>query len=224
MDVTMPISSVVPSLDGPVLTVLAGTTSPTSLAEVHRRAGQGSKSGVRQVLMRMVEDGLDHELPGGFVLNRMHLSVPAIEILADMHGELVRRIRSFIDNSGADVSLVGLFGSAARRDGNTASDIDVLVVSDAEDSDGFRDLLAEQIRFWTGNRAQVIAISNAELRRLQEAEESIVANWDQDLVVVCGDRWASRLLPQVMPFARLAGRSGFSRGHVPLSNCNKRRI
>ncbi|MHB1090490.1 MAG: nucleotidyltransferase domain-containing protein [Ilumatobacteraceae bacterium] len=188
----MPISSVVPSLDGPVLTVLAGTTGPVGLAEIHRRAGRGSKSGVRQVLMRMVEDGLVSEVPGGFVLNRMHLAMPAVEILADMHGELVRRIRSLVDNLGADISLVGLFGSAARRDGNTASDIDVLVVSDAKDLDGFSDRLAGEIRSWTGNRAQVIAISNAELRRLQEAEESIVANWDQDLVVVCGDRRALR--------------------------------
>ena len=188
MDVSMPISSVVPSLDGPVLVVLAGTNGPTGLAEIHRRAGRGSKSGVRQVLMRMVEDGLVHEVPGGFVLNRMHLAAPAVEILVEMHGELVRRIRSFVDNLGVDVSLVGLFGSAARRDGTTASDIDVLVVSDAEELDSFRDLLAEQIRSWTGNRAQVITISNAELRRLQEAEESIVANWVRELVVVCGDR------------------------------------
>lgn len=192
MDVSMPISSVVPSLDGPVLAVLAGTTGPTGLAEIHRRAGRGSKSGVRQVLMRMVESGLIHEIPGGFVLNRKHLAAPAVEILAEMHGELVRRIRSLVDTWDADVSLAGLFGSAARRDGNTASDIDVLVVSDAENLDSFGDQLAGEIRSWTGNRAQVVTISNAELQRLQEAEESIVANWDQELVVVRGDKRALR--------------------------------
>lgn len=70
MDVSMPISCVVPSLDGPVLVVLAGTTSPVGLAEIHRRTGRGSKSGIPHVLRRIVESGLIHEVPGGFVLNR----------------------------------------------------------------------------------------------------------------------------------------------------------
>ncbi len=187
MDVSMPISSVVPSLDGPVLAFLSGTTEPADLAEVHRRVGRGSKSGVRHVLLRMVATGLVHEVPGGFVLNRQHLAAPAVKILAEIHGELIRRIRSFVENWNADVLLVGLFGSAGRRDGNTASDIDVLVVSDAEELNNFRDLLADQIRSWTGNRAQVIAIPSEELRRLRETKESVVANWDQELVVISGD-------------------------------------
>lgn len=187
MDVSMPISSVVPSLDGPVLAFLAATTGPVGLAEVHRRVGRGSKSGVRHVLLRMVEAGLVHEVPGGFVLNRKHLAAPAVEILAEMHGELIRRIRLFVNNWDADVSLVGLFGSAARRDGNTASDIDVLIVSESEGLGSFRDLLADQIRSWTGNRAQVIAIPGQELRRLRKVEESVVANWDRELLVISGD-------------------------------------
>lgn len=192
MDVSMPISCVVPSLDGPVLVVLAGTTSPVGLAEIHRRTGRGSKSGILHVLRRIVESGLIHEVPGGFVLNREHIAATAVEMLADMHGELVRRIRSLTDTWDADVALVGLFGSAARRDGNTASDIDVLIVSDAGDLESFSDLLAEQIWSWTGNRAQVVAIPKKELRRLRDAEESIVANWDQELVVVRGDKQVLR--------------------------------
>ncbi len=192
MDVSMPISSAVPSLDGPVLVALAATTGPASLAEVYRRAGRGSKSGVREVLLRMVEHGLVHEIPGGFVLNREHVAGPAVEMLADLHGELVRRIRSAVDDWAGDVALVGLFGSAARRDGDSSSDIDVLVVSDAEDLDALVDRLTIQIRSWTGNRAQVIGMPAAELRRLRRAGESIVANWDAELLVICGDRRALR--------------------------------
>lgn len=192
MDVSMPISCVVPSLDGPVLAALAGTTGPVGLTEIHRRTGRGSKSGILHVLRRMVESGLIHEVPGGFVLNREHIAATAVEMLADLHGELVRRIRSLVDTWDADVALVGLFGSAARRDGNTSSDIDVLIVSDAGDLESFSDRLAGQIWSWTGNRAQVVAIPNKELCRLQDAEESIVANWDQELVVVRGDKRALR--------------------------------
>ena len=192
MDVSMPISSVVPSLDGPVLVALAATTAPTSLAEVHRRAGRGSKSGVREVLLRMIEVGLVDDVPGGFVLNREHVAAPAVALLADLHGELVRRIRSTVDDWGGEVSLVGLFGSAARRDGDSSSDIDLLVVSDAEGLDDLIERLTGQVCSWTGNRAQVIGMPSAELRRLRRAKEPIVARWDAEVVVICGDRRALR--------------------------------
>lgn len=192
MDVSMPISSVVPSLDGPVLVALAATTAPATLAGVHRRAGRGSKSGVREVLLRLIGDGLVDAVPGGFVLNRDHIAAPAVAMLADLHGELLRRIRGAIDEWGGEVSLAGLFGSAARRDGDSGSDIDVLVVSDADGRDELVERLAAQIRSWTGNRAQVIGLPSAELRRLRRAKEPILAQWEADLVVICGDRRALR--------------------------------
>lgn len=192
MDVSMPISSVVPSLDGPVLVALAATTAPASLADLHRRAGRGSKSGVRAVLLRMIEVGLVDDVPGGFVLNREHVAAPAVAMLADLHGELVRRIRSTVDGWGGEVSLVGLFGSAARRDGDGSSDIDLLVVSDAEGLDDLIEKLTGLVRSWTGNRAQVIGMPSAELRRLRRAKEPIVARWDAEVVVICGDRRAAR--------------------------------
>lgn len=65
-------------------------------------------------------------------------------------------------------------------------------MSDAGDRESFSDQLAEQIWSWTGNRAQVVAIPKKELRRLRDAEESIVANWDQELVVVRGDKQVLR--------------------------------
>ena len=192
MNVANPILSVIPSLDGPVLAALSSTNSPLSLAEVHARSGRGSKSGVRQVLLRMVDEGLVLGVPGGFVLNRQHVAAPAVTMLADLHGELTRRIRAAVDSWTSEVALVGLFGSAARRDGDSASDIDVVVVSDAADLDTLIDDLTVNIRSWTGNPAQVIGVSGAELRRLRRAKEPIVARWEQDLIVISGDRRALR--------------------------------
>lgn len=192
MNVALPILSVIPSLDGPVLAALSGTNSPLSLAEIHAQAGRRSKSGVRQVLLRMVDEGLVLRVPGGFVLNRQHLAAPAVIMLADLHGELSRRIRSAVDSWQGDVALVGLFGSAARRDGDAESDIDVLVVSDAAGLDSFVEELTVLIRSWTGNPAQVIGVSAAELRRLRRAKEPIVARWEQELMVISGDRRALR--------------------------------
>lgn len=193
MDVSAPIRSVVPSLDGPVLAVLASTTAPVGLAEVHRLVGRASKSGVRQVLLRLVGEGLVHDVPGGYLLNREHLAAPAVDLLANLHGELVARIRAETERWGPPVDLVGLFGSAARRDGDSSSDIDVLVVSDAADLDDFVDRLADRVRTWTGNPAQILGLSRAALRRLRRAKEPITAAWDRELVVICGDRRALKV-------------------------------
>lgn len=188
MDVSMPITTVVPSLDGPVLAALAATAGPMGLAAIHDRAGRGSKSGVRSVLLRMVDEGLVLEVPGGYLLNRDHIAAPAVELLASLHGELTNRIRAAIEEWPIAPTLVGLFGSAARRDGDASSDIDVLVVSDDPDLDERVDTLAEQIRRWTGNRAQVIGRSPKEIARLRRAKELILAEWTRDLVVIAGER------------------------------------
>lgn len=116
MDVSMPIKTVVPSLDGPVLAALAATAMPMGLATVHTRAGRGSKSGVRSVLLRMVDEGLVLEVPGGYMLNRDHIAAPAVEMLATLHGELTSRIRhgggvAHAPGGGRHVR----FGSPTRR-------------------------------------------------------------------------------------------------------------
>lgn len=188
MDVALPIASVIPSLDGPVLAALAATTAPLTLGDVHRIAGRGSKSGIRKVLLRLVDVGVVFEVPGGFVLNRDHLAAEPIEALANLHGELAERIRRELEQWGQDVAVAGLFGSSARRDGDEESDIDVLVVSGADSLDQFTADLAARIELWTGNGVQVIGLSPEELMRLRRAGEPIVGSWDDDLVVICGDR------------------------------------
>lgn len=93
----MPITTVIPSLDGPALAALAAMTAPMGLADVHTRSGRGSKSGVRSVLLRMVEEGLVLEVHGGYVLNRDHVAAPAVMLLASLHGELANRIRAVVE-------------------------------------------------------------------------------------------------------------------------------
>jgi predicted nucleotidyltransferase len=136
----------------------------------------------------MVDEGLVLEVPGGYVLNSDHIAAPAVELLASLHGELTDRIRGVVEEWTISPTLVGLFGSAARRDGDANSDIDVLVVSDDPDLDDRVDALAEQIRRWTGNRAQVIGRSPKAIARLQRAKEPILAEWTGDLVVIGGER------------------------------------
>jgi predicted nucleotidyltransferase len=136
----------------------------------------------------MVAEGLVLEQPGGFLLNREHLAAPAVEELTTLYETFLERLRHLVDESDVPVALVGLFGSAARRDGDSTSDIDVLVVSDAPDLEDFVDLLAERIAVWTGNRAQGLTRTPDQLQAMRRANDPIVASWAADLVVVRGDR------------------------------------
>ena len=190
MDVALPIRTVVPSLDGPVLAALASTTAPMDLAAAYQRSGRGSKSGIRSVLLRMVAEGLVLTVPGGYVLNREHLAAPAIEQLASLHGALLERIRGVAQGWETRPRLVGFSGSVARRDGDARSDVDVLVISDAPDLDEATDDLADLIRRWTGNNAQVIGRTPRQIAGMRADNEPIVAEWSRDMVIVCGDRRA----------------------------------
>lgn len=172
-----------------MLAALAGTTAPVGLSDVRRLLDvQASLAGIRKVLLRLVGTGIVHLVPGGYVLNREHIAAPVIEQLATLHGELVERIRGSLQEWDGEVLLAGMFGSTARRDGDERSDVDLLVVSDSPSLDHLVDTLAERIVRWTGNDAQVIAIPVAELQRLRRAGETIVDEWERDLIVVLGDR------------------------------------
>jgi Fe2+ or Zn2+ uptake regulation protein len=77
MDLRSPISTVVPSLEGPVLLVLARAEEGLSGRQIHKLAGSGSVAGVRLVLQRLAATGLVHVDDLGnsllYRLNRKHL-------------------------------------------------------------------------------------------------------------------------------------------------------
>ncbi len=193
MDTGSPISSVIPSLDGAVLGALAGTNAPLNLSSAHKLAGRGSLSGVRRVLVRLVAHGIVLDVPGGYVLNRDHVAAPAVESLAQLWGEALDRIRRHVAQWPDAPRLVGIYGSAARRDGDEESDVDLIVVSDATDASDYAAELAAQVERWTGNATHVVTVGSKDLRRMRRAREAILADWERDLVVIVGGRDALRV-------------------------------
>lgn len=190
MDIASPIRGVVPSLDGPVLQALAGTTAPLSLTRVHRLADAGSLSGVRKVLLRLVTTGLVDEVPGGYLLNRDHVAAPAVEQLAGLRREVFRRLGDYAERLRPAPTLVGVFGSFARGDGDADSDIDVLVVAHRDvdsDSDDIASELSTTVQRWTGNACHVVTVTVEDIERMHLAGEPILTSWSKDLVVVLGD-------------------------------------
>ncbi|MGH8328616.1 MAG: hypothetical protein ACRET2_17850 [Steroidobacteraceae bacterium] len=132
MDLTDPTRAVTPTLDGPVLAVLAGAGKPLTVGEVAAQMPRGSEIGVRKCLARLVEQGIVCATEMGrnrvHELNREHLAAPAAEMLADLRLELWNRLRKTLGTWSPKPLYGCVFGSAARRDGDAESDIDLLLV------------------------------------------------------------------------------------------------
>lgn len=198
MDVSRPYTAVCPTLDGEVLQVLAGTTMALTGRQVALLTGRTSHSGVLAALNRLTEHGLvdRQELNFAYLyaLNRDHLATPAVEILAGMRTALVDEIRKAIDDWPLAPVHVSLFGSAARGDGDTHSDIDLFVVrpdSVDEDEPAWRsqiDDLTDLIRRRTGNHTGVVERDESELARLRKARPPIFAELLSDAIVMSGSR------------------------------------
>lgn len=196
MDVSKPFTAISPSVDADVLVALAGSTKPRSGRELARRAGR-SNTGVQHVLDRLVEHGLVGREEVGrtflYQLNRDHLLAPAVERMAGVRGELVRRLRDEIDAWEIPPVHASLFGSAARGDGDARSDIDLLVVRPADvDPDdahwrGQVDRLADLVRRWTGNNAGIAEVSEGELPRLRKDRPPVVEEVSEDAVDLAGE-------------------------------------
>jgi predicted nucleotidyltransferase len=192
-----PIGTVVPTLDGPVLTVLARTTAPLTGRKIHQLAAEGSETGVRKVLRRLADTGLVSATEVGasvqYTLNRDHLAANAVLELATLRQRLFDSIRAVIQGWRVPPAHASVFGSAARGDGDIHSDIDLLIVHSFTGSDEptpeWTDqvsALADQVYQWTGNHLQAYEVSSHGLLQHLQAGEPIVGEWRRDAVAVYG--------------------------------------
>lgn len=132
MDLTDPTSAVTATLDGPVLAVLASSGKPLTAGEVTAQMPRGSEVGVRRSLARLVEQGIVQATEMGrnrvHELNRDHIAAPVAMLLAGLRLELWKRLRAKLSAWKPRPIYACVFGSAARADGDSWSDIDLLLV------------------------------------------------------------------------------------------------
>ena len=191
MDISDPMSLVVPSAHGPVLAVLAGTTTPLTgrkIAELtHPRVSQPR---VARILSELAAAGLVDRTPAGsaslFTLNREHLAAGAVEALASLRQQLWTRIAQHAHSWAHQPEAVVVYGSVARGDGDRTSDVDLLVIRpddvDQDDSSWHRDLtdLATRVRRWTGNPCEVLDRSAGQLRTMATDGERLLTEIRRD--------------------------------------------
>ncbi|MET7278719.1 hypothetical protein ABZS29_10860 [Kribbella sp. NPDC005582] len=187
MDLKSPISTVIPSLDGPVLQVLARADEGLSGRQIHKLAGQGSVAGVRLVLQRLASTGLVHVDDAGnsllYRLNRTHLVAPVVEFLADLRTALVNRLADELAAWRLAPIHASAYGALARADGDLESDVELLLIR-PDDIDAADPLWNEQasalmqtVVDLTGNPAHLFELSRTELANHLATSAPILNDW-----------------------------------------------
>lgn len=204
MHLAEPHLAILSPAEGGVLAVLAGTERPLSGREVARIGGQ-PRSTVARVLRRLVEHGVVDAREAGagaaqlYLLNREHIAAAPLEALVTLRSRLIERIRGELATWSVRPRHASLFGSAARGDGGTHSDIDLFLVRPTgvpaddpiwrEQLDG----LATRIERWTGNHASLADVSLDDVTRLARERPSVVGEIEREAITLQGPP-AKRLL------------------------------
>ena len=197
MDVSNPIADVVPSAHGPVLAVLASTSTPLTgraIAELtHPRVSQPR---VARILAELVDAGLVDRTPAGaaslFALNRDHVAAAAVEALASLRQQLWSRVAEHAGGWPNPPEGVVIFGCAAGGDGGATSDIDLLVIRPADvdtddaDWDGNVTDLAARVTRWSGNPCEILDRSGEELQAMAAAGERLLREIRRDGRAIVG--------------------------------------
>ena len=195
MNLSAPLASFMHGLDALTLRVIARAGAQLSGRQIARLAGRGTPANVRLSLLRLVDIGLVTMVPAPhatmYSANRMHVLWPAVEIAMDARQELTRRIAAFADRNAPDGVTVALYGSVARGESTSKSDIDLLIVfPDAvplDDRDEFVTGLRDSVQLWTGNDAQVYDLTESALARQSAENDPIVDSWASDGIIVFGN-------------------------------------
>lgn len=184
MDLTEPFRALTPTLDGPVLRVLAGSTAPMSRQQVTGLVGDASEAGVRKVLRRLAEQGLVIEQRIGtqytYAANRGHIVWPAVELIVSATRRLDEQIKRFVDEWEVAPLSVELFGSAAIGAATAESDVDIMLyrphLTTAEQPtwDDQVAQLRAAVERWTGNPCEILEIDPPGLIDMAAHDEQVL--------------------------------------------------
>ncbi|MCU1482808.1 MAG: hypothetical protein JWQ19_3594 [Subtercola sp.] len=125
-----------------------------------------------------------------YTLNRDHLLWVALSHAMNSRATLEQRIAERGKQFGGAGTTVALYGSTARNSADGDSDVDLLVLWDESLSHQKRDellaVLSDDISDLTGNSAELVDISAADLKRLVSANDPLVASWKRDSRTLSG--------------------------------------
>lgn len=201
MDLTQPLSSLIPSVDGDVLTVLARTQAPLTGRRIASLARKGSRPAVQAVLDRLVDHGVVYAEPAGsarlYTLNRDHLLAESVGTAVAARDRLLIRLREHIEAWPIPAVHTSLFGSAARAEASARSDLDVVVIRpdevDADSPAWTKQLadLADLVTRWTGNTLSWFEVDRTGLARGIREGEAVLGSVRSEGIHLTGTRFAT---------------------------------
>lgn len=196
MNLTSPLDSLVPSMEGVVLEVLAGTHSALGPTRIHELGHRGSRAGISLALGRLVDQGLVLAEPTNYGhtyrLNRDHVLAPAVLVAVGAREEFLRRLTTACQSLGPAPLSAAVYGSVARRESGDESDIDLLIVVDdvvdrhAPAWTDQTDDLIQRARSWTGNRLEPIVVGATHLAGLAAAGDPLTISLREDALTLMG--------------------------------------
>ncbi len=195
MDFVHPVQAVIPGAQGRVLAVLAETTAELNLSTLARLAGV-SVAQASRVLPGLVELGLveRREVPPSsqFRLVRENVAAQAVINLARSRDAALSRIGAAADSLPLSPVSIIVFGSFARGEADEQSDVDAVVVRPddvPEDDDAWASAVERwrnEARAITGNRVEVLEVSNTEVRARLASDTTLWPDVIRDGIAVHG--------------------------------------
>ena len=197
MDFRHPIEAVIPGAQGKVLSAMLGTSAELNLRAIARVAGV-SVAQASRVLPGLVELGVieRREIPPSsmFRLIPEHIATRALlDLYSARHNVIAEMARTAKEIRPTPVSVV-IFGSFARGDSDTESDIDVVVVRPVGvDEEDARWLAA--VETWrttvtrlAGNSVEILDFGTNEVAAKMNGNSELWRHIRRDGQVVFGQR------------------------------------
>lgn len=204
MQLSRPLSTITPTLDGDVLAVLARQDSAFTTGQLRRVLPRHSDEGIRKVLRRLTTQGvvLSDRVGNAFTyrLNRDHLAAKHIIGLAHLQDTFLKCLQDRLESWQVPPEYAAIFGSAARGSMSPESDLDLLLIRpEGVDDDLWEtqvnDLVAEVAR-WIGNDTRPLEFTAAEVAARGRAEPVLQDVVKEGLTVVGTRGWLAGKLRQ----------------------------
>lgn len=198
MNLNRPLTSLIPSLEGEVLTVLAGANTSFTGNQVHKLIGAYSNRGVRDALQRLCLQGIVTSKSAGaadlYSMNEAHLLAGYIKQIANLGSKFLDLLANEIDSWTVKPDCVAVFGSTARNDMTIESDIDLFISRPQSikfDDAKWRQqltrfaLLGESL---TGNHIQIFELGGSEIDLELKTKDGVIFSIINDGVVIHGPK------------------------------------
>ena len=184
---------------------LLGEKDARLLLELYRRAeplsgrGIAANAGVpvtsaQRILARYADAGLVTVTTSAhastYELNRKHVLYDAIFELLAAPAKLKETIGSIVQRWAGSAVTAAVFGSSARGDDSSDSDLDILVVTPVDFADdridGLRRELEDTVGLATGRTVQVFNVDQQQFSKMVRSHDSLIDSLERDADTVIG--------------------------------------